>query len=65
MSKKDTNENSQDKAQLFDVDELAAQKGIDSSTFAGIKMLKGWKQGKKVSVQEFEESINEFRKKGC
>ena len=61
MSKKDTNENSQ----LFDVDELAAQKGIDSSTFAGIKMLKGWKQGKKVSVEEFEKSINEFRKKGC
>lgn len=67
MSKKvnPTEQMVEDVEVLKDVDELAKQFKIDSSAFAGIKMLMGWKKGKQLTEEEFKKAIQKFNKKSC
>lgn len=51
--------------ELIDVDELAKEFKINSSIFAGVKMLKGWKKGRKITREEFKEALDAFGKASC
>ncbi|WP_069997820.1 hypothetical protein [Cellulosilyticum sp. I15G10I2] len=51
--------------ELIDVDELTREFKINGSVFAGVKMLKGWKKGRKITREEFREALDAFKNTSC
>lgn len=52
-------------SELIDVDELAKEFKLNTSVFAGVKMLKGWKKGRKITREDFKKALDAFRKASC
>lgn len=63
----DTQDNKKDGAAdaLYDVDELAAELGVDAAALAGIKCRAGWHKGKMVSKKQFETVRKQFLNGSC
>lgn len=65
MSKKSNEAEDVQNEDLKDVDELAKQFEINTSVFAGVKMLMGWKKGKQLTAKDFKEAVEKFNRKSC
>jgi len=67
MAETDTKAKGSKKAEslLVDVDTLAKELKVNTSVFAGVKMLKGWKKGKQISREEFLEALDAFKNTSC
>ncbi|MHB9292682.1 hypothetical protein Holit_01784 [Hollandina sp. SP2] len=42
------------------IEEHAKARGLSAPVFAAVRQMKGWSEGKKVEVTEFNEAVNTF-----
>ncbi|WP_427340608.1 hypothetical protein [Caloranaerobacter sp. DY30410] len=60
MSNKKTSKQTVENAVIESIEVLKEKHNISDAVFAGMKVYKGWAEGKKVTEKEFLEAKNEF-----
>ncbi len=60
VSNKKTSKQTVENAVIESIEVLKEKHNISDAVFAGMKVYKGWAEGKKVTEKEFLEAKNEF-----